>query len=212
MYFKVKNFPRVKKFSDKSDTRSSTPPAQSTWAGGVEKFFKFNYDMYHWQKWFESYQRNDKKKPPPLRGSEMRKTVNLDGFGKCSVCQWGYYQKSQISTFSWGMTQWIWVIMVIFQVLERASGHAGKVGKQWQRRAAGEKKFIYFQIVAEDRVKRLFTPIDASLPLLTQIYPRWRLFTPTDASLPLLTFVCLYWRLFIPANACLNLLTFVFPL
>ena len=82
--------------------------------------------------------------------------------------------------------------MVIFQVLERASGHAGKVGKQCQRRAAGEKKFIYFQIVAEDRVKRLFTPTDARLPLLTPVYPYWRLFVPTDACLPLLTLVYPY--------------------
>ena len=61
--------------------------------------------------------------------------------------------------------------MVIFQVLERASGYAGKVGKQCQRRAAGEKKFIYFQIVAEDRVKRLFTP---TAPTYISKFPRNR--------------------------------------
>ena len=46
---------------------------------------------------------------------------------------------------------------------------------KWVNNAKGapqaKKKFIYFQIVAEDRVKRLFTPTDARLPLLTPVYP-----------------------------------------
>ena len=45
----------------------------------------------------------------------MRKSKNLCHFRKCWSCQWGYFQKTQILTFSWGMTQVIWVIIVIFQ-------------------------------------------------------------------------------------------------